>query len=177
MLPSTDPSQVDSTAHIIQVALTPVFLLSGIATLLNVFSTRHARIADQVEKLSDRIAERPGDRAKLRDLRRRSLALDVAVVIAALGGVAICGAVLTLFLGTLRDAAVASVLFLLFGTAIVCTLASLTAFAAEMTLASRTVRTEVDEQQEARAQEAAEERKAAGQEAAQEAAGEDAPPR
>ncbi len=101
----------------------------------------------------------------------------MAVVIAALGGVAICGAVLTLFLGTLRDAAVASVLFLLFGTAIVCTLASLTAFAAEMTLASRTVRTEVDEQQEARAQEAAEERKAAGQEAAQEAAGEDAPPR
>jgi hypothetical protein len=147
MIPSADPSQVDSTAHIIQVALTPVFLLSGIATLLNVFSTRHARIADQVEKLSDRIAERPGDQARLRDLRRRSLALDVAVVIAALGGVAICGAVLTLFLGTLRDAAVASVLFFLFGAAIVCTLASLTAFAIEMTLASRTVRTEVDQQQ------------------------------
>ncbi|KMO28087.1 membrane protein, partial [Methylobacterium variabile] len=31
MIPSADPSQVDSTAHIIQVALTPVFLLSGIA--------------------------------------------------------------------------------------------------------------------------------------------------
>jgi hypothetical protein len=30
-------------AHIIQVALTSVFLLSGIATLLNVFSTRLAR--------------------------------------------------------------------------------------------------------------------------------------
>lgn len=155
MIPSADPSQVDSTAHIIQVALTPVFLLSGIATLLNVFSTRHARIADQVEKLSDRIAERPGDQARLRDLRRRSLALDVAVVIAALGGVAICGAVLTLFLGTLRDAAVASVLFFLFGTAIVCTLASLTAFAIEMMLASRTVRTEVDEQQQEDSQERA----------------------
>ncbi|MGX7704217.1 DUF2721 domain-containing protein [Methylobacterium sp. Gmos1] len=157
MIPSADPSQVDSIAHIIQVALTPVFLLSGIATLLNVFSTRHARIADQVEKLSDRIAERPGDQARLRDLRRRSLALDVAVVIAALGGVAICGAVLTLFLGTLRDAAVASVLFLLFGISIVCTLASLTAFAIEMMLASRTVRTEVDQQQREEAEESAEE--------------------
>jgi hypothetical protein len=31
---------LDTVAHIIQVALTPVFLLSGIATLLNVFSTR-----------------------------------------------------------------------------------------------------------------------------------------
>lgn len=160
MIPSADPSQVDSTAHIIQVALTPVFLLSGIATLLNVFSTRHARIADQVEKLSDRIAERPGDQARLRDLRRRSLALDVAVVIAALGGVAICGAVLTLFLGTLRDAAVASVLFFLFGISIVCTLASLTAFAIEMTLASRTVRTEVDQQQREETAQGAEEAEA-----------------
>ena len=36
-----------SVVHIIQVSLTPVFLLSGIATLLNVFSTRLARVADQ----------------------------------------------------------------------------------------------------------------------------------
>ncbi|GJD53619.1 hypothetical protein OPKNFCMD_6396 [Methylobacterium crusticola] len=148
MILPTDPSQVDSTAHIIQVALTPVFLLSGIATLLNVFSTRHARVADQVDKLAERITERPGDQARLVNLRRRSLALDVAVVIAALGGVAICGAVLTLFVGTLRDAAVATVLFGLFGAAILCTLASLMAFAVEMMLASRTVRTEVAQQQE-----------------------------
>ena len=32
--------------HIIQVSLAPVFLLSGIATLLNVFSTRYARVAE-----------------------------------------------------------------------------------------------------------------------------------
>ena len=35
-----------------QVALMPVFLLSGIATLLNVFSTRLARVADRVEAVS-----------------------------------------------------------------------------------------------------------------------------
>src|SRR5205807_7071170 len=43
---------LDTVAHIIQVALTPVFLLSGIATLLNVFSTRLARVADQVDAVS-----------------------------------------------------------------------------------------------------------------------------
>ena len=31
---------LDSVAHVIQVALTPVFLLSGIGTLLNVINTR-----------------------------------------------------------------------------------------------------------------------------------------
>ncbi|MEH3145386.1 MAG: DUF2721 domain-containing protein [Methylobacterium frigidaeris] len=142
-MPLPEPSALDSTAHIIQVALTPVFLLSGIATLLNVFSTRHARIADQVEKMSGLDADDPVRLLRLADLRRRSLALDVAVVIAALGGVAICGAVLTLFVGALRDAAVASILFLLFGAAIVCTLASLFAFAVEMMLASRDVRVTV----------------------------------
>ena len=42
-----------SVAHIIQTALTPVFLLTGLATLLNVFSTRLARVsakADQTVK-------------------------------------------------------------------------------------------------------------------------------
>jgi|GEM_PF-3951299 len=42
-------SPLDTIAHIIQVALTPVFLLSGIATLLNVFSTRLSRVGDRVE--------------------------------------------------------------------------------------------------------------------------------
>ena len=36
-------SSLDLVAHVIQVALTPIFLLSGIATLLNVFATRLAR--------------------------------------------------------------------------------------------------------------------------------------
>jgi hypothetical protein len=43
---------LDMVAHIIQVALTPVFLLSGIATLLNVFSTRLARVADRVDQIT-----------------------------------------------------------------------------------------------------------------------------
>ena len=43
---------LDTIAHIVQVALTPVFLLTGIATLLNVFSTRLARVADRVEAAS-----------------------------------------------------------------------------------------------------------------------------
>lgn len=46
------PSSLDSVTHIIQVALTPIFLLSGIAALLNVFSTRLARVADRVDQLA-----------------------------------------------------------------------------------------------------------------------------
>ncbi|GJD33380.1 DUF2721 domain-containing protein [Methylobacterium aerolatum] len=136
---------LENTVHVVQLALTPVFLLSGIATLLNVFGARLARVADQAEKVSGLLAgasdeERRRLGRRLDRLHVRSLALDLAVVLAALGGVAICGAVLTLFVGALRDATVASLLFGLFGAAILCTLCALVAFGFEMMLASRTVR-------------------------------------
>ena len=100
---------LDMVAHIIQVALTPVFLLSGIATLLNVFSTRLARVADRVDQITKGIEEADAGEVallagQLSHLRRRSLALDAAVLLAAFGGAATCASVLTLFVGALRDA-------------------------------------------------------------------------
>ena len=139
---------LDMVAHIIQVALTPVFLLSGIATLLNVFSTRLARVADRVDQITKGIED--ADEVKgallavqLSHLRRRSLALDVAVLLAAFGGAATCASVLTLFVGALRDATVASVLFTTFGLAVMCTIGAIGCFTAEMLMAGSGVRAEV----------------------------------
>jgi len=148
---ATDPASLDGTAHIIQVALTPVFLLSGIATLLNVFGTRLGRVADQVEGLTERMEalegpERAGLARRVARLRLRSLLLDAAVILGAVGGVAICGAVLTLFVGALRDATVANRLFGLFGLAILCTLSALVFFGAEMLIASKGVRLRIEAQ-------------------------------
>jgi hypothetical protein len=49
------PDTVESVARVIQVALTPVFLLSGITSLLGVLSTRLARVADRVDALADQL--------------------------------------------------------------------------------------------------------------------------
>jgi hypothetical protein len=97
---------VESVAHVIQVALTPVFLLSGIASLLGVLSTRLARVADRVDALAEQLeAGEPIDRRKLQRrlayLRRRSHVLDAAVMMGTLGGVATSCAGLLLFVGTL----------------------------------------------------------------------------
>lgn len=144
-----DGSSLESVAHIIQMALTPVFLLSGIAALLNVFSTRLGRVSDRVDELADKVrAAGPKESASLSRqlsyLRRRSLALDVAVVLAAVGGALSCGAILALFVGALRDRTVAGVLFALFGAAVLCTLGSLVAFVSEMLLAGRGLREEAE---------------------------------
>jgi hypothetical protein len=141
-------SGVDTVAHIIQGALTPVFLLSGIATLLNVFSTRLARVADQVDAVSSALAL--ADAAESRLLARRlthlyvrSLALDAAVILGAVGGAATCGAVLALFVGSLREVENSGLLFGLFGLAVVCALGGVLAFTVEMLIAGIGIRDEV----------------------------------
>ena len=139
---------IDTVAHIIQVALTPAFLLSAIASLLGVFAGRLARVADKVDILSDRLdratlAERPRLERRLAYLRKRSHVLDVAVVLGALGGASTCFAALLLFVGALRDSTVASVLFAAFGLGLVCGAGALVAFLIEMLMASRGIREKV----------------------------------
>jgi hypothetical protein len=73
-------------------------------------------------------------------LRKRSLVLDVAVVLATIAGVATSGAALILFVGALREAVVRSMLFVLFGGAIFFTIAALVTFAIEMIMAGRGLR-------------------------------------
>ncbi len=133
---------LDSIAHIIQVALTPVFLLSAVGSLLNVIMARLGRVADQADTLAELLrtasgAEAASVHARLWRLRRRLRALDAARAFGAMAGAATCVATFALFLGGLQNAAVATALFLSFGTSVLFTMASLLCFLAEMLLSSR----------------------------------------
>ena len=147
-------SAISAVVHIIQVSLTPVFLLSGVATLLNVFSTRFARVADQVDAVAKEVEGADAAAAeflsrRLTHLHRRSLVLDAAVALGAAAGASTCATVLALFVGEAGGFAIATVLFVTFGLAIACTLASIGAYATEMFMASRHVRLAVAKGQEA----------------------------
>ncbi len=139
---------LESVAHVIQVALTPVFLLSGVGTLLNVFNTRLARVTDHMEHSEELLRAEPDSpaaarlRVHLHRLRRRTFALDVAVALGAVGGAATAAATLMLFVGALRDAVTASVLFVMFGAAVACTIGALAAFLAETVLSWHGLRDE-----------------------------------
>ena len=132
---------IESIAHVVQVTLTPVFLLSGVGTLLSMFNLRQNHVADRTEHLAELMdAER--DAGKLLLLRahparlyRRRLALGAAVVLGAVGAACTCGAAFVLFLGGLRNAEVAAALILLFGAALACTAGALMAFLEDSVLA------------------------------------------
>lgn len=144
----------DDVAHIIQVSLAPAFLLTALATLLNTFSTRLARISDKVNAADREMREADPEEARtialrLAFLHRRSVLLDAAVVLACLGAGLVLSSILTLYVGALRDGTAASVLFAFFGFALVLTVLAIAAFLAEILLAGRGVRVEVERQQDA----------------------------
>jgi len=60
-------NEIDEIAHIIQLSIAPVFLLTGVGTLLNVLSGRLARIIDRARVLEQRLEtpELPGSAATL----------------------------------------------------------------------------------------------------------------
>src|ERR1700761_2217265 len=139
-MPTPDPSlPLDNITHVIQVALTPVFLLTAVGTLLNVFNTRLARVSDHSEHLADLLRKSSEAdyvlKAHLRRLTARTLALDAAIGLLTLDGASTCGSALFLLRGTLRDASSATLQTALFGIALVSTAAALTAFLVDSVLA------------------------------------------
>lgn len=143
----TGSSNLDSVVHVIQLSLTPIFLLTAMASLLSVFTTRLARVSDQVKALADKCGDAKPDALvgrRLAYLKQRSLLLDGAVILGAVSGAFTCVTVLTLFLGILRASATQGILFTMFGLAILCTIGALGAFLFEVLLASRGIRETVD---------------------------------
>jgi hypothetical protein len=137
---------LDDAAHVVQLALTPIFLLAGIATMLGVFTARLGRIADRAYQLSHAATS---SRLELDRLRLRSRILDFAVLSAASSGALTCLSALTLFLGALKQIAWGAVLFTAFGGALICAVVALTAFSIETVLSGRTIRDKVDDATEA----------------------------
>lgn len=130
-------ASLEAVTHVVQVALTPIFLLSGVAALLNVFAARLARVADRVDRLAETSA---ATSLVMHRLRQRSRLLDAAVVLVSLAGLLTCGAALTLFYGALRERAAADALFAMFAGALLLTMLAILLFAFEMILSGRAVR-------------------------------------
>ncbi|MCT8002370.1 DUF2721 domain-containing protein [Sphingomonas sanguinis] len=135
----TEP--LSAAAHVIQLALTPIFLLTAVGSLLNVFATRLGRISDRIQALKK---EGRANSLEMRRLRLRSKILDIAVSLTAAAGAMTCCSAITLFLGTLRDSGHASLLFFFFGGGLLCAVAGLACFVGEITIAGRALRDEND---------------------------------
>lgn len=92
--------QLSDIGHLIQLAIAPTFLLSGVATMLMVLINRLARIIDRTRVLEDRLDRDYKDAwfDELDVLYRRSHLINYAITLATSCGLMVCLVIAMLFL-------------------------------------------------------------------------------
>lgn len=93
--------QISDIGHVIQLAIAPVFLLTGVGTKLSVLINRLARIIDRTRVLEERLRAGPNDEyiEELEVLYTRSHLINYAITASTACGLLVCLVIAMLFLG------------------------------------------------------------------------------
>jgi CBS domain containing-hemolysin-like protein len=130
--------------HLIQSAVAPVFLLSGVGVTLGVLTNRLARIVDRARVLEDRIEN--GSRSahslhkQLEVLARRSRYINTAITMCAISALLVALVVITLFANAFFAAGFAATIAILFVGAMVFLTAAFLTFLIEVRIATAALR-------------------------------------
>lgn len=131
---------VTDMAHVIQLSVAPVFLLSAIGALLSVLTTRVGRIVDRtrgIEKISAALGEElhPDIRHELAILSRRACLANWAISLCTSCALLICTVIVVLFVGAFLGFDTSTAVALLFIAAMAALIAGLVCFLREVHLA------------------------------------------
>lgn len=132
-------------AQVIQLAVAPVFLLTGVGAILGVMANRLARIVDRARILELKLTDAQGEarvelEGRLRTLSRRAKLISRAIALCVSTAVLVCGVIIVLFLGeflAFEATAPAAVLFI---CALLSFLLALIWLLREVFLATRTLK-------------------------------------
>ncbi len=147
MIGSNLPPSLDLIAHVIQLSVAPVFLLTAIAGLLGVLANRLARAVDRARTIEDILLtpdprDPDGLRAEHAVVARRSVMILRAIVLCVIASLLVCSVIIGLFITAYyrwspdltRGVAV------IFAAALVALIAGLLTFLREVYIATATLR-------------------------------------
>jgi hypothetical protein len=133
-------------AHLIQVALTPIFLMTAVGVTLNVLTNRLARIVDRARHLEQSLSRPDSSLAaddahrKLEVLARRSGYINAAITLIIASGLLISLVVVMLFLNAFLHWNLAASIAIVFVMSMLSLAASLLAFLIEVRIATTALR-------------------------------------
>ena len=126
-------------AHVIQTSIAPVFLFTGIAATLGVFTNRLSRIVDRARKLESDLENHPGRAthlsADLAALERRARYINTAISLSGLAALLTSLVIVMLFASAFVGKGFALVTALLFVVAILCLSTAFIVFLLEVRIA------------------------------------------
>ena len=142
------PGDINTVAHVIQQAVAPVFLLTGVGAILGVLTNRLARVVDRFRLLEEEmltsgegldrehhnLAHRKEEMATL---KRRRVWIHGAITLITLCALLICVVIATLFLGSEMNVDPSRAVSLLFISAMVSLILGLLCFLREIAIATR----------------------------------------
>ena len=137
-------SALGDIAHVIQLAIAPVFLLTAVGTLLNVLASRLGRPVDRRRVLVDALPQLDAAlaadaRAELQFNERRTRLIYLSISLAVMCALLICLLIAIAFLDALITADLSQLVAILFVLAMVALIGSLTLFLREIYLGVNTV--------------------------------------
>ena len=138
-------SQIVAIGHVIQLAVAPVFLLTGVSGLLAVLNNRLSRIIDRARTLEERAArageaEQDPFHTQLRLLSRRARLINSAVSLCTMCALLICAVIVALFVGAFLSTDLSVPIGLIFTGAMLALFWALVSFLREIHLATRSLR-------------------------------------
>lgn len=138
-------NRITDVAHVIQLAVAPVFLLSGVGVTLTVLTNRLARIIDRARVLEGRITNHPEihhlkEREELKLLGRRAHIVHLAITLGTMCALLISVMIIALFAGAFLEIDLSKVIGGLFVVAMLALVGALIGFLREIYLATGTLR-------------------------------------
>ena len=133
-----DPNVTTETiAHIIQLAVAPVFLLAGIAGFLNVLTVRLGRIVDRTRIIERQLRVIQSENKEpvleeITSLWRRIRLINIAIRACVMGALLVCMVIVALFIGDVVIVNLSKFIAALFITAMLMVIAGLIMFLLEV---------------------------------------------
>jgi hypothetical protein len=138
-------NRITDVAHVIQLAVAPVFLLSGVGVTLTVLTNRLARIIDRARVLEARLTNHPEqlhekERTELKLLARRAHMVHLAITLGTTCALLIALLIVALFAGAFLAVDLSRLIGGLFVVAMLAFVGALMGFLREIYLATGTLK-------------------------------------
>ena len=136
---------ITAIAHVIQLAIAPVFLISGVATLLSVLTNRLGRIVDRARVVEAKFdfhdeTRRVEASEELLRLSTRARLVNFAITFCTISALLTCITIATLFTGTFLPVNLSKLITVFFVAAMFSLFLALITFLREIITATRALR-------------------------------------
>ncbi|MEW6293861.1 MAG: DUF2721 domain-containing protein [Pseudomonadota bacterium] len=139
-----DPAGIASVSHVIQLAVAPVFLLTGVGAILSVLINRLARVVDRFRTLECELQKSvetavPVIKGEMNRLSRRARMIHWSIGLCTSCALFVCLVIGLMFFGSVIGANLSTAISVLFIVAMLTLIAGLLCFLREITLARSSI--------------------------------------